>query len=410
MSKVNIQSVYLLADHLDAALATGEDMLKENVALARFTPDTPSSDMREAHTSLRDFVERVRMLEMRICARVSRARDLAGAIAAQDQHLEPFATLFASGTVLLTDAMAELGDTTDQDFETGAQALAYLRSRGFIEPDVAGCSDLDGLETNEDLLIAGRIRLGTLLDLVAAFLDTVESHHDIYGDSETQAGDPDVADVEVTETEAVASGQSAAGIAAASANPTTSEHATAEAVEDAGENVEAESGEPDKPAAAISNTTDELDAQAGSTDDAPEVAEAAAVASTEAGDDALKAKDKAADGLTDEKGAAARVQKVGKVARVKSDKEISASAVSDGAAETGERDKAAQQKAASSASDANREAPSVADAPVAAQDDEPAKDTDTNDAPSTTGADKDAESEQAAEKPPSLMERLKLAS
>jgi hypothetical protein len=185
MSEANIQSIYLLADHLDAALATGEDLLKENMELTRFTPDTPSDDMREAHGMLRDFVDRIRMLELRLCARIVRARDLAAEVSAHDPRLEPFARMFASGTVPLVEAMADLGDTTDQDFETGAQALAYLRSRAFIAADAAGCEDIQELRGQEDILISAQIRIGTLLDLVAAFLDAVEQHHDIYGNQDT---------------------------------------------------------------------------------------------------------------------------------------------------------------------------------------------------------------------------------
>jgi hypothetical protein len=34
----------------------------------------------------------------------------------------------------------------------------------------------------DDFLVAGRIRLGSLLDLVAMYLDTLETHFDLFGD------------------------------------------------------------------------------------------------------------------------------------------------------------------------------------------------------------------------------------
>ena len=41
----------------------------------------------------------------------------------------------------------------------------------------------------EDYLVAGRIRLGTLLDLIATFLDTLDTLFDLYADpTETEAG------------------------------------------------------------------------------------------------------------------------------------------------------------------------------------------------------------------------------
>ena len=65
----------------------------------------------------------------------------------------------------------ELGDTSTRDFDTGDTAFAFLRSRALIARDAAGLERLAELRVSEDYLVAGRIRLGTLLDLVATFLD-----------------------------------------------------------------------------------------------------------------------------------------------------------------------------------------------------------------------------------------------
>jgi hypothetical protein len=43
----------------------------------------------------------------------------------------------------------------------------------------AGLTNLSQLAVSEEYLVAGRIRLGTLLDLVAAFLDTLDLLVDI---------------------------------------------------------------------------------------------------------------------------------------------------------------------------------------------------------------------------------------
>ena len=86
------------------------------------------------------------------------------------------------GTAALVDAAEELGDTTNQAFATGDAAQAFLRSRGILARDAAGLEQLSQLTVTEEFLVAGRIRLGTLLDLVATFLDTLDVMFDLYQD------------------------------------------------------------------------------------------------------------------------------------------------------------------------------------------------------------------------------------
>ncbi len=62
------------------------------------------------------------------------------------------------------------------------RALSFLRQRGLLAPDVAGLEGLSQLAVSEDYLVAGRIRLGTLMDLVATFLDTLDVLFDLYAE------------------------------------------------------------------------------------------------------------------------------------------------------------------------------------------------------------------------------------
>ena len=87
-----------------------------------------------------------------------------------------------AGTAPLVDAAMELGDTTMRDFDTGDTAFAFLRSRALIARDAAGLERLSDLRVSEDYLVAGRMRLGTLLDLVATFLDSLDLLYDLYGE------------------------------------------------------------------------------------------------------------------------------------------------------------------------------------------------------------------------------------
>jgi hypothetical protein len=157
-------SLHLIEDHLDAALAMGEDLLTEKVALLQ-----PTQPLTTA-------------LELSLIARLLQARRHAEELRRRELRLKPLIALFVAGTAPLVDAAAELGDTTTRDFETGDTASAFLRSRGLIAPDAAGLERLSQLAVGEGYLVAERIRLGTLLDLVATFLDTLDVLYDLPGE------------------------------------------------------------------------------------------------------------------------------------------------------------------------------------------------------------------------------------
>jgi hypothetical protein len=179
-------AVYLLADNLDKALAAGEDLLKSslvwNGGSTRATEDIVAHRGEE-----RQALEEMRTLEMVLVARVLKSRERAAELAKLDPHLKMIAKLYNSGTVILTDAIEELGDTRATDFEAGGGLTAYLRSRGLIASDVPAPPEAACLTVTEEFLIAGRIPLGALMDLVAMFLDKLEMHYDLYEGTERGA-------------------------------------------------------------------------------------------------------------------------------------------------------------------------------------------------------------------------------
>jgi hypothetical protein len=173
--------IYLLSDHLDAALAMGEDLLTEKAALAVPTQHLTVTRLARQNRDIAEFLQNVRTLELAMTARLLQARKRAQDLKRVDGGLRPLIALFAAGTTALCDAAAELGDSTEHDFDTGDVASAFLRSRGLITRDAAGLQGLSELKVSEEYLVAGRIRLGTLLDLVATFLDTLDLMFDLYG-------------------------------------------------------------------------------------------------------------------------------------------------------------------------------------------------------------------------------------
>jgi hypothetical protein len=174
--------IYLLGDHLDAALAMGEDLLTERVALAEAEQKLNMARLVRQNGEVADFLDSVRTLELSLIARLLQARRRAEEVKRSESRLKPLISLFVGGTAALVDAAEELGDTTNAAFDTGDAAQAFLRSRGLIARDTAGLAHLSQLAVSEDFLVAGRIRLGTLLDLVATFLDTLDVMFELYQD------------------------------------------------------------------------------------------------------------------------------------------------------------------------------------------------------------------------------------
>lgn len=172
-------SVYMLADHLDATLAAGEDLIARGGdwrALAE-TPADPSDFIVEQ----RAVAEEVRSLELMLVARVLKARNHASSLAECDDRFRAIAKLFVSGTAILLDAVEESGDARATDFDTADGIVAYVRSRGLIAPDAPAVRVPSDLTIDDNFLVAKRIALGPLLDMAAAFLDALDIQYDLFG-------------------------------------------------------------------------------------------------------------------------------------------------------------------------------------------------------------------------------------
>jgi len=179
ISKDTHPSLYLLADHLDAALAMGEDLLACKVALgpaqgAGLQSVNAMQRIEAQNRALRSFVTQARTLELALVSRLLQARKWAEELRQSELGLKPVISLFIAGTAQFADHIAEIGDPTNSAFETGNTPLAYLRSRGLVETDEVSLAARQEILVTDELLVMGLARLGTLLDLVATFLDTLD--------------------------------------------------------------------------------------------------------------------------------------------------------------------------------------------------------------------------------------------
>jgi len=180
-------SVYLLAEHLDAALAAGEDL----TAVLHAPPETPpreSSAIIDFRAQRREAVEKIRTFELAMLSRLLIGREWAVTVATEDERFQPVARLYVAGTAVLLDAVAECADLSEEDFDTGDDLTAYMRSRGLIAPDAAGLSDAAPVAADDSFLVAKRAPLGVLLDLVASFLDALEAEFELFPELENENG------------------------------------------------------------------------------------------------------------------------------------------------------------------------------------------------------------------------------
>jgi hypothetical protein len=171
-------SVYMLADHLDAALAAGEDIMARGVQwrdLAEHAGEPEDFIARQ-----RKIADEIRALELMLVARILKARTHALALAEYDDRFRMLARLFAAGTAILLDAVTESGDARGVDFDTGDEIIAYVRSRGLIAPDAAAIRTASDLTIDDSFLVAARMALGPLLDMAAAFLDALDIQYDLF--------------------------------------------------------------------------------------------------------------------------------------------------------------------------------------------------------------------------------------
>ena len=180
-------SVYLLAEHLDVALAAGED-LTGVLHVRSGPPPRDDAELIDFRAGRRAAIEQIRTFELALIARLLMGREWAVTVATEDERFQPVARLYVAGTATLVDAVAECADLSSEDFDTGDDLTAYMRSRGLIAADAAGLSDAAPIAANEAFLVAKRAPLGVVLDLVASFLDALEAEFDLFPALENENG------------------------------------------------------------------------------------------------------------------------------------------------------------------------------------------------------------------------------
>lgn len=195
-------NVTLLADHLDAALAAGEDLMASTLAARS---DLDEVDAEAAPEALDDFVRSLMKLESALLLRMLQARRLAVELGRIDGTLKSAGALFKAQTDVLEELILQAGRTGATKLTRPGDGHAYLRSRGLIAPEAAAPSPFECVAVSEMFRIGGVAPLGLMLDLVSSLLDLLDARFGLYAPD--AAEEPVVPDSECpVRTEAEATG------------------------------------------------------------------------------------------------------------------------------------------------------------------------------------------------------------
>lgn len=181
--------LYWLVEHLDAALAAGDQLMSLSLEVTEPTPTMGPRRLRTRVARFIRFVSQVRNLEASLIAHILQARRRVAELPRGRGPLRLLLDPFTSGTTVLLDAVAEYGDPAGLAFNTGADRLAYLRARGIIASDSGALMPVTTFEIGESFRVAGRIELGPLLDLVEAFLNALNAEFGIWHEQADEVED-----------------------------------------------------------------------------------------------------------------------------------------------------------------------------------------------------------------------------
>lgn len=176
-------SIYLLVEHLDAALNAGDHLTSMTMAVTEPTAHMGPRGQRHREGRFVAFVSQVRAQEASLIAHIVQARRRASELPRKKGQLKLLLDPFTSGTTVLLDAIADYGDPGSIAFNNGTDRLAYLRARGLLSGEASALMPSTGIEITDGFLVAGRIELGPLLDLCEAFLRALNTEFELWVES-----------------------------------------------------------------------------------------------------------------------------------------------------------------------------------------------------------------------------------
>ncbi len=167
-------AVGLLGHHLEGTMRIGMLLSSQTVRAPAPGPGQDAADIRAAHAALRADVARLLELELALLAKLRQARHWAAKLTGKRERLSPFARLFLAASATLDEALARLAEAEAERFETAGQAIAFLKSRALVPPDVGDLGRIGDIATSEDYRLGGTVRLGDVLESCEGFLAALD--------------------------------------------------------------------------------------------------------------------------------------------------------------------------------------------------------------------------------------------
>ncbi len=167
-------AVHLLVGHLAGARAIMAALARERLRPKALDAGLTSGEILDELGELRDFVERLRDHELALAAKLKQILHWGARLARLEPKCARVAGLYRAGTLPLVEALPQLLDRADEDFDTGDQALGFLKARGLVASERGTLEPGAILQPGDDYLVAGRAELGALRRLTEVFAKTVE--------------------------------------------------------------------------------------------------------------------------------------------------------------------------------------------------------------------------------------------
>ena len=182
LTRPDTQAVHLLADLLETIEVTADELLDQKLAGQDLAAIRAMSDVEVETqlTKLRNFVGRIRELELGIVAKLGQARDKARAVSRSDWRLRPIMMLFTSGTQGFADYLDAEDSPAQREFNGANQTFPFLRSRGLVSPQTISYDGSVELIVTDSFRLLGAMPLRDLRERCEATLNALDAHYDLY--------------------------------------------------------------------------------------------------------------------------------------------------------------------------------------------------------------------------------------
>lgn len=166
--------VYVLTDHLFAALEAGEKLRAARFTQPEIDQALSTDEILDEFHNLRAFITDLSDWEEELVTKTIQARKWSAYLKDQDAFFKPIIELFGSAVHPLSDIAAQIRDHHDRHFEGGDHPDWFIQSRALtVEKSTTG--QILAITSGDVYLVGSTVRLGQLNELCETYLETLEA-------------------------------------------------------------------------------------------------------------------------------------------------------------------------------------------------------------------------------------------